>query len=113
MRRGRADVADPRIWILTGGRQGDLDQMNLLAGALGWPTEVKRLAFRKPHIPALAGLLLKRQSDGLAAPWPDLVICAEALPCVMARRLKRQSGGRIGIVCIGRPAAAARSSGRR
>lgn len=92
------------MWILTLGRQGDLDQMNALAKGLGWPTEVKTLDFRRPHIPALAGLLLKRQSDALEAPWPDLAICSEALPSVMARRLKRQSGGRIRIVCVGRPA---------
>lgn len=104
MRRGRAEVGDPRVWILTRGRQGDLDQMMALSQALGWPTAVKRLVFHKPHVPALARALLKAESDPLTPPWPDLVICAEALPSIMARHLKRQSGGRIRIVCAGRPA---------
>lgn len=97
----------PSVWILTRGRKGDLDQMLALADGLGWPSTVKRLAFRRPHIPALAGLLLKPESDRLDPPWPDLVICAEALPSIIARRLKRQSDGLIKIVCLGRPAGTA------
>lgn len=94
----------PSVWILTRGRQGDLDQMQTLAAALGWPAEVKRLDFHHPHIPAFASVLLKRQSDALDPPWPDLLICSEALPSVIAYRLKKKSGGRIRIVCLGRPA---------
>lgn len=100
----RLDRPEPVVWILTRGRQGDLDQMQVLAKGLGWPTVVKRLSFRKPHIPALASLLLKPQSDALGPPWPDLVICAEALPSIVARRLKKLSQGRIRLVCVGRPA---------
>jgi mitochondrial fission protein ELM1 len=78
--------------------------MQALADALGWPAVIKTLSFHSPAIPALAGLLLKRQPDGLDPPWPDLIICAEALPSIIARRLRNRSGGRIKTVCLGRPA---------
>lgn len=97
-------AAEPRLWILSKGRKGDLDQMLALTEAVGWPHEVKRLAFSGPEIPALAPILLKAESDPLTPPWPDVVMCAEALPCAVARKLKRQSGGRIRTVCLGRPA---------
>ena len=96
--------AEPRLWILSKGRKGDLDQMLALADAVGWPCEVKRLSFARPEIPVLAPVLLKATSDPLSPPWPDVVMCAEALPCAIARRLKRQSGGKIRTVCLGRPA---------
>jgi mitochondrial fission protein ELM1 len=78
------------IWILTGGRKGDLDQMLVLARASGWPFEVKQAA-RK-----------------LSPPWPDLVFCAEAAASRVALAVKRKSSGRTKAVCIGRPAGAAR-----
>jgi hypothetical protein len=37
--------AEPKIWILSRGRKGDLDQMLALARATGWPHEVKSLRF--------------------------------------------------------------------
>jgi mitochondrial fission protein ELM1 len=78
------------IWILTGGRKGDLDQMLVLARATGWPFEVKQAA-RK-----------------LSPPWPDLVFCAEAAASRVALAVKRKSSGRTKAICIGRPAGAAR-----
>jgi mitochondrial fission protein ELM1 len=93
------------VWILTHSRLGDRQQMEKLAAALGWPSTVKRLVFRPPNVPFLAPLLLDRgASDSLDAPWPDLVLCGEARTSVIARDLKRRSGGRIKIVCLGRPA---------
>lgn len=93
------------VWILTHSRLGDLQQMEKLAAALGWPFLVKRLVFRSPNVPFLAGLLLERgASDSLDAPWPDLILCGEARTSVIALDLKRRSGGRIKIVCLGRPA---------
>jgi mitochondrial fission protein ELM1 len=101
-------TAEPRIWILSRGRKGDLDQMTVLARATGWPYEVKRLAFRGPEIPFLSTLLLKRGASGLEPPWPDMVLCAEASPSMIARAIKRKSHGRTRTVCIGRPAGSAR-----
>lgn len=93
------------VWILTHSRLGDRQQMEKLAAALGWPTLVKHLVFRPPNVPFLARLLLDgTASDSLAGPWPDLVLCGEARTSVIARDLKRRSGGRIKILCLGRPA---------
>jgi mitochondrial fission protein ELM1 len=94
-------AAEPSIWILSRGRKGDLDQMLALAKATGWPYEVKTLRFAGPEIPVLSRLLLK---EALSPPWPDLVLAAEASPSVIARELKRASGSRTRIVCLGRPA---------
>jgi mitochondrial fission protein ELM1 len=98
-------AADLIVWILSGGRKGDLDQMLALAGALGWPHEVKTLRFRGPSHPLFAA---QRIDNAPTAPWPDLVLCAEAMTSVAARMIKRKSGGRTRIVCLGRPAGATR-----
>lgn len=100
---GPAEV--PRVWILWRRRKGDLDQMLCLARALGWPFAIKTLRFAPPDVPLLAPLLLQTsRSDRLEPPWPDLVICAEALPSIIARRLKARSQGRIRTVCLAKPA---------
>lgn len=97
-------AAEPTIWILSRGRKGDLDQMLALARATGWRHEVKTLRFAGPEIPILSKLLLK---DTLSPPWPDLVLCAEASPSVIAKHIRRASGGRTRAVCLGRPAGSA------
>lgn len=98
---------NPHVWILWRHRKGDLDQMLSLVQAVGWTHEIKRLEFRGPGIPALAPLLITASSDPLMAPWPDVVMCAEALPSIIARRMKQKSGGMLKTVCIGRPAGTA------
>jgi phosphatidylinositol alpha 1,6-mannosyltransferase len=104
------DVAGrPTVWVLWRRRKGDLDQMAALLDAAGWSHTVKTLSFWKPEIPFLAPLLLKGRSDRLAPPWPDFVVSAEAMPSVIARRLKRRSGGSIKTVCVGRPAGSTRA----
>lgn len=99
-------AAAPTVWVLWRRRKGDLDQMLALLNAVGWPYAIKKLSFLKPDIPILAPLLLKGSSDRLDPPWPDFIFSAEALPSLIARRLKARSGGRIRTVCIGRPAGA-------
>lgn len=94
----------PHIWVLWRRRKGDLEQMLSLVSAVGWTYEIKQLDFRWADIPVLAPLLLKRSSDPLTPPWPDLVMCAEALPSIIARDIKHKSGGTVKTVCIGRPA---------
>jgi len=65
---------------------------------------VKTLRFAGPEVPVLSRLLLR---DKLSPPWPDLVLCAEASPSVIARDVKRRSAGKTRIVCLGRPAGSA------
>lgn len=98
-------AAEPGVWILSGGRQGDLDQMLALVHALDWPAEVKTLRFRGPSHPLLAA---RRVVNPPGPPWPRLALCAEAMTSVIARDIKRRSGGRTRIVCLGRPAGATR-----
>lgn len=100
-------AGEPTCWILSRGRKGDLDQMEALASAAGLSYTIKRLTFLGPEIPVLSNLLLRSASDPLVPPWPHLILCAEASPSVVARRVKRLSGGRTRIVCIGRPAGTA------
>src|SRR5262245_60237273 len=44
-KRRRAGVM-PRVWVLAAPRAGDASQVLALAEALGWPCEVKTLAFK-------------------------------------------------------------------
>lgn len=99
--------ADPKVWILSRGRKGDLDQMLALVRALGWPYEVKPLSFAGPEIPVLSKQLLRNGSGVLSGPFPDLVLCAEASPSVIAKEIRRLSRGRTRAVCLGRPAGSA------
>jgi uncharacterized protein len=102
------EVAERQVWILTNGRIGDLKQMKILAGHLGWPTEIKRIFLKsrvRMDIEALAPLLLDRdRSDRLAGPWPAMVVTAAAPLTPVARWIKRRSGGRTKLIHIGRPA---------
>lgn len=72
----------PRVWIVQSPHSGDNTQLRALAAGLGWPSEVKQLAYRGPEPllrlmsrASLAGIDLARSSP-LAPPWPDLVICS-------------------------------------
>lgn len=92
------------IWILWHRRLGDLNQMLELVKALELPYIVKKVTFRRPYYAPLANIIFsKSHSDSMGAPWPKLVICAEALTSVVARHLKRQSGGQLKIICLARP----------
>jgi uncharacterized protein len=92
------------IWILWHRRIGDLQQMQALATALNMPFEIKKLHFRKPHYALLANYTLDQDgSDRLMAPWPKVILCAEALCSVIARKLKRGSADTIKIVTLARP----------
>jgi len=98
----------PRTWILQSPHSGDNTQLRAIAGALGWPSEVKRLAYRKHEgllrllsLPTLAGVDPARSSP-LAAPWPDLVICSGRGAEAVAFWLRKQNPG-LRIVFVGTP----------
>jgi mitochondrial fission protein ELM1 len=79
-------VRPARVWVLAAGKPGDDAQALLLAQAVGWPHEVRRVGV-----------------DRLEAPWPEIVIAFGRLTEVAARRIAAASGGRVRIVQIGRP----------
>lgn len=90
----------PEVWVLLGKGAGGNAQMRLVAGALGWHFEEKRLVYnRLERIPnPLRGAtcigLDRKRSDPLEAPWPDLVIGASRRSAPVSRWIKRQAGAR-------------------
>jgi len=101
--------ATPRVWLLKGPKLGDYTQIRALAAAVGWPTETKTLAFHGAElllhlldVPTRLGLV-RRKSDELVPPWPDVVLTAGRRNELVARWIKRCSGGRARLVHVGRP----------
>jgi mitochondrial fission protein ELM1 len=90
------------IWILWHKRVGDLNQMVALAKALDLPYQIKKLQFRKPHYAPLSRLLLQNASE-LNAPYPKLVLSAEAMCSNIAHHVKKNSGGTVKTVALARP----------
>lgn len=94
----------PTVWVLFGKGTGGNGQMQSLAEALGWPTEIKRL--RHNWLNRLPNLLLgatsitvdKKKSSPLAPPWPDVVIAASRRAAPVALWIRKQSGGRTKLV---------------
>jgi mitochondrial fission protein ELM1 len=98
----------PRVWLLSGFRAGDNTQLRVLAEGLGWPSETKRLAYRRfellPNLLLGASLvgLERARSDPLEPPFPDLVISAGRRNEPVARWIRaRHPAARL--VHLGRP----------
>lgn len=102
-------AAERRVWVLAGEKPGDNAQLMSLAGALGWPFEVKQLRFRAPRskLSALVGRerfpLDRAATSPLAAPWPDIVIGCGQRSVSAALRIRRQAGPSTRLVWLGRP----------
>ena len=99
----------PRVWLVTGYRAGERNQIIALAEALGWPFELKELFYRKNEFLTslfrgsdLRGIRLAKSSP-LEPPWPDLVISAGMRNEPVGRWIRNQAGGRTRLVHIGRP----------
>lgn len=98
----------PVTWILQSPHSGDNTQLRALAGALGWPSTVKRLHYRGHEgllrlfsLATLSGVDVAASSP-LSAPWPDLVICSGRGAEAVAFWLKRQNP-QLRIVFVGTP----------
>jgi mitochondrial fission protein ELM1 len=92
-----------------GHRAGDNTQVEALGEALGWPFEIQRFAYHSwerlvnwPFATTLAGVA-KERSSRLEPPWPDLVISAGRRNEPIARWIRKQAGGRVRLVHVGRP----------
>jgi uncharacterized protein len=81
--------------------------MQVLAAALGWPSETINLSFRSDALSNMAGFVLGNLTKAarvlLAGPPPDLVLSAESRASSVATWLKQRSGGKIKTVCMTRP----------
>jgi mitochondrial fission protein ELM1 len=101
-------IEPPRIWLLMGHRAGDNAQLMALVEALGWPYEIKRLAYRRFEL--LPNLLLggtlagvaRRQSSRLDPPYPDLVIAGGRRNEPVARWIRKRHPG-VRLIHLGRP----------
>ena len=111
---GTGHTTPPRTWLMLGGKAGDNTQITALAEALGWPFEIKRLAYKKTELftnlfagPTTAGLV-QATSDRLEPPWPELVISAgrrnePLVRWIQAAAAKDPSLPRVRLVHVGRP----------
>lgn len=106
---GPASASTPRVWLVTGYRAGERSQILALAEALGWPYELKQLAYRRAGTykalvrgVGLQGIRVEASSP-LTPPWPDLVISAGMHNEPVVRWVRAQAAGRTRLVHIGRP----------
>src|SRR5215470_9278748 len=105
----RASPRMPRTWLLASPHQGDNTQLQALADALGWPFEIKRLAYQPHQTPARLALgatllgLDRQRSSRIAPPWPDLVIGAGRPTEAVALWLRRHANPKVRLVYLGTP----------
>jgi mitochondrial fission protein ELM1 len=105
---GVSAASAPRVWVLAGPRAGDRSQLLGLAEALGWPYEVKDLAYNRLHnlpnwlLGASLASLDRTRGSAMTAPWPDLIIDGGKRSVPVARWVRAQSGGRVHWVHVGR-----------
>ncbi len=102
----------PLIWVLSGHKAGDHNQVLALAEALEWPFIVKKMQYKSTELltnivlkSTLAGIN-KTQSSKLAQPWPDIVISAGRRNEPVAQWIKQQSRNKSKLIHLGRPWAA-------
>lgn len=106
---GTRAAATPRVWVLAGPRAGDRSQLLALADALGWPYEVKDLAYNGLHnlpnwlLGKSLAILDRARSSPLSGPWPDLVIDGGKRSVPVARWIRARTGGQARWVHVGRP----------
>jgi mitochondrial fission protein ELM1 len=101
--------SEPRIWVLMGQRAGDNAQLLALAEQLGWPYEVKRLAYRRTEL--VTNLLfdatllgrVRAASARLEPPWPDLVLSSGRRSEPVARWIRARAHRPPKLVHVGRP----------
>lgn len=101
--------AEPLIWVLCGLRAGDTAQARELARRVGGKVVEKQLTFNALHLvpnvlqPVGLQCLKAEARKQLVPPWPDLVIATGKRTAIVARSIKKMSGGASRIVQLGRP----------
>ena len=90
-------MSSPRIWLLTGAKQGDNAQAVRLADSTGLPYERRRIVLKpgfdiaKPRVKASLHHVDLAASDKLEPPWPDLVLTVGRRMAMVALWIKAQS----------------------
>mgnify|MGYP003382395575 FL=1 len=99
----------PVIWLIDAYRAGEQSQVRALVETLGWPSEIKRLTYRKhvvlPHVlgqSSVRGITAESVAI-LQPPWPDLVISSGVRNEPVCRWIRACSGGKTRYVHVGRP----------
>jgi hypothetical protein len=106
---GGARPVAPRVWVLLSHNTGDNTQLLALAHAIGFPFEVKRLAYRPiewlPRILLGATLLSvdRDRSSSLEPPAPDLIIGAGRRTEAVAFWIRRHLNPLVKLVYLGMP----------
>ena len=108
----RRDNRTPQtVWVLDDGKPGHTTQSVGLAEALGWPYEIKKLAFTPLAgfgtvlRSSLGATLLgvdRGRSDELRAPWPDVAIATGWRSAPVTRWIGEQSRGHTRTIQLGR-----------
>jgi len=99
----------PRVWLLASPHSGDNTQLTALADALGWPTEIKRLAYKpweslsRIYSRASLAAVDRERSDALDAPFPDLVIAGGRPTEAVSFWLRQHGNPGMRLVTIGTP----------
>lgn len=102
-------MVTPRTWILASPHAGDNAQLLALAGALGWPYEVKRLIYRQSEGvlrflgQATLAALSRESLDKIAPPFPDLIIAAGRASEAIAAWIRAHGNRKVRLVFIGTP----------
>ena len=97
-------MTTPLIWVLTGDKTGDNNQLLALAELIGLPFKTKRLSYTLARAipPRLLGTsLLSLTAEArrqLVPPWPDLVIAIGRRSVPTARWLKKKHGAKLALM---------------
>lgn len=98
-----------KIWILTDGRMGSVNQLLGIAEALDQPVERKEIKYthwiKLPNFLRGSSLIgvTPESKEQLKAPWPDVVISATRRSFPVSLYIKKKSGGKTKIVHIMNP----------
>ena len=98
------DGAQPTIWIITDGRRGDVVQCEAIANRISENVRLIKVSPRQPWKFLMPwGPADPQELSKFEAPLPDLIIAANRRAYPYAKRLYKQSKGRIRILFMKNP----------
>ena len=99
-----ADGAQPSIWIITDGRRGDVVQCEAIARRLSDDVRLIEISPRQPWKFLMPwGPADPQELSKFEAPLPDIIIAANRQAYPYAKRIHRQSKGRIHVLFMKQP----------